>query len=319
MTHIEEIAVKGIKCAAAICIKRTIYICLLAADTRMVVSLLTRILNEQDIVKQGQKAISHHNALLIISCNLLQDLPLGVVCRKDASVLEVCALRLLGIVSEDTPENPVTCQRCGPFALIHIKAVRCKFFSRIWKCRIEISEKPVNSIYRNFPDTEKSKNMIDTECIEVLRHLCQTGLPPGVTVLGHLLPIICRESPVLSEIREGIRWCSSLRIHMEQLRMHPGVNTCAAYADRKVTFEYHAIFVGISAHLRQLGIKMILNETPEVHLLLVIGAEGLDHRSVIFGICLPLSEIRRTVHITKHAESRIREEPAAVLRNEFLI
>ena len=75
---------------------------------------------------------------------------------------------------------------------------------------VEITVKTALRPERNLPDTEESEDMVNTECIKVLRHLCKTSLPPCISVLSHPLPIVCRETPVLSVSRECIRWCTCL-------------------------------------------------------------------------------------------------------------
>ena len=53
--------------------------------------------------------------------------------------------------------------------------------------------------------------------IEVFRHLLEASAPPAVSVMGHTLPVVCRESPVLPHNREIIRRCSCLAVEVEQV------------------------------------------------------------------------------------------------------
>ena len=253
----------------------------------MIMSLLTWILDKEDIIEEGHETFADCCGLRIITDEFVSDFSLRTVLRKKLSVLEIVCLHLFCKISEDAPEHPVVCQRSRPVAVAHIEADSGEFLCRIRHCRIEITDQTMNSIHRNFPYTEEAKNMVDTEGIEILRHLRQTGLPPCEAVLCHSLPVVCREAPVLTEGRECIRRCTCLRIHMEKLRIEPCVHAGTADADRKVSLEDHALFMSVAAYLRELKIKMILDETPEIYILLVLVTERFHLLCVILGIALP--------------------------------
>ena len=75
--------------------------------------------------------------------------------------------------------------------------------------------KPGFLISGDFPDSEESKNMIDSEGIEIFAHFPQALFPPPITILGHLIPIICREPPILAISGESIWRRSCLGIEIE--------------------------------------------------------------------------------------------------------
>lgn len=62
---------------------------------------------------------------------------------------------------------------------------------------------------RDFPDAEEAEDVVDAEGVEVLSHLRQALTPPSIIIFSHLVPIVCRESPVLSVFRELIGRCTS--------------------------------------------------------------------------------------------------------------
>ena len=95
-------------------------------------------------------------------------------------------------------------------------------------------------IHRNLPDAEETENMVDAVSVEVFRHLAETCFPPCEAVAVHLFPVVCRETPVLTEDREVIRRCACLAVHVEELGIDPGVDACARYADWNVAFEGYA-------------------------------------------------------------------------------
>ena len=92
----------------------------------------------------------------------------------------------------------------------------------------------MQSLHRNLPNTEEAKDMVDAICIEVFSHLLEAVFPPLEAIFIHFLPIVGRESPVLTLNREVIRWRTGLAVHIEELRRNPGINACAANADRNV-------------------------------------------------------------------------------------
>ena len=106
---------------------------------------------------------------------------------------------------------------------------------------------------------------------------------------------------------------------MEELRIEPCVNAGAADTDRKVTLEDHATRVGILAYLRELKVKVILNEAPEVDLCLVLLAECCNLLLVIFCISFPLREVRSAVKVTEDAECSVWEKPVSIVLDKCLI
>lgn len=72
---------------------------------------------------------------------------------------------------------------------------------------------------RYLPDAEEAQDMVDAVGIEIARHHLQAALPPGVAVLGHCLPVVGWEAPVLSFCGEVIGWGADLHIKVEQIGM----------------------------------------------------------------------------------------------------
>ena len=133
--------------------------------------------------------------------------------------------------------------------IVHIESLALKLMGRERKCRIEISVQTTLCPHRDLPYTEEAEDMVDTECIKIFSHLCKTRLPPCEAVLRHLLPVVGRESPVLSVSRECIRRCTCLRIHMEEFRIKPCIHAGTADSDRKVSLEDHTLRMCIGTHL----------------------------------------------------------------------
>ena len=58
--------------------------------------------------------------------------------------------------------------------ILNIESLILKFICREWKCRVEVTVQTALCPDRNLPDTEESEDMVDTECVEILRHLRKT-------------------------------------------------------------------------------------------------------------------------------------------------
>ena len=163
--------------------------------------------------------------------------------------------------------------------------------------------------YGNLPDAEETQHVIYTIGIEILRHLAEAAHPPRAVVLEHLVPVVGGEAPVLSVVREGIGWCSSLSVEVEVTRLYPGLHTIATDADGDITLQYHLILTCILVGSTHLLVEDILDEIPEV-----------EHLSISLRQALgPLREGGGTVFISIEAEAGIGLQPLAVVIDELLI
>ena len=75
---------------------------------------------------------------------------------------------------------------------------------------------------------------------------------------------------------------------MEELRIKPCINACAADTDRKVALEDNTLRMSICTYFRELSIKMILHEAPEIDFLSMLLAERSDLLLAVLCISLPL-------------------------------
>ena len=136
--------------------------------------------------------------------------------------------------------------------------------------------------------------------IEILCHLTETISPPRVAVLAHLLPIIYRETPILSCNREIIRWCAGARIHNEEVWRYPRINTTTAHADRYIPFECYTLTMGKVNSLVQLSIEMVLQESVKVNLFTVLLLKSLATFYIVRSIFAPGCEICRVVKVSQY-------------------
>ena len=139
------------------------------------------------------------------------------------------------------------------------------FIRSIRQCRVECTQQSMNSILRNLPNAEESQNMVDTIQVKIFRHFTHTVFPPLESVLLHFFPIICRESPILSQHRKIIRWCTCLTIHIEQIRIYPCICTGTTYANWNITLQNNIMFMCIVSCITKLFVQMILNKIIDIY------------------------------------------------------
>ena len=161
--------------------------------------------------------------------------------------------------------------------------------------------------------------MVDTEGVEILAHLAHARFPPGEIVFRHFFPVVGRETPVLAEGGESIRRCARLGIQVVEGGIGPRIHAGAADADWQVSFQGHAVGMGIGHRVFELDVEVELDEAVEVDFFLM-GSGIVGHfLGAVFGHLAPLAEVRRAGLIPQAAEDRIRQQPAFVGLIEGLV
>ena len=67
----------------------------------------------------------------------------------------------------------------------------------------------------NFPNPEKAKHVVYAVSVEVLCHYGKSFFPPVKVVFSHFIPIISRETPVLTIFGEVIGWGAGRHVTVE--------------------------------------------------------------------------------------------------------
>lgn len=100
-----------------------------------------------------------------------------------------------------------------------------KPFPSDWHGWIESTQSSVtlDAITRDFPDSEPTENVINSEGVKESAHVLETLLPPFVVVVGHKFPVISWEAPVLTSSRECVWWSTSGGFHVEEGGTFPGI------------------------------------------------------------------------------------------------
>ena len=102
----------------------------------------------------------------------------SIVPRLNKSILYIVCL-----VTEQTLQYPISYERIEEEILLPFKSVLLNLLSCHAERRLELSEKSVNAMDRNLPDTEETKHMVDSIGIEILCHIRETTNPPLAVVL----------------------------------------------------------------------------------------------------------------------------------------
>ena len=116
--------------------------------------------------------------------------------------------------------------------------------------------------------------MVDAVGIEIARHDLQATLPPSVVVLGHRLPIVGWETPILSFGGKIIGRCAHLHIEVEQFGMRFHVHAFGIHADGNVALQQQTLVVQGFDCLAQLFVAVVLQKKVDFRAVAVaLGAE----------------------------------------------
>ena len=110
--------------------------------------------------------------------------------------------------------------------------------------------------------------------VEIAAHLAQARLPPGEVVLGHLLPVVGREAPVLSVGAEEIGRGAGGGVEVEQFRMPVGLGAVGAHPDGQVALQGNALGACIVHFRAELPVQVVLH--PDIVFRLQLVAPGAE-------------------------------------------
>ena len=177
----------------------------------------------------------------------------------------------------------------------------------------------MHRVKRYLPDPEEPEYMINAVSVEIFRHFAETVLPPCKTVPRHAVPVIGRESPVLSQHGKIIGRSSGRRIHIEKFGSLPGIDTFSAYTDRDIPLEHYTVGMGILPRLMELTVQMELYKIVVVHLHATRGGKIFDTVGGINRHLFPFPMVGCMELIPQHTPCGIRFEPIFVSSHEIAI
>ena len=229
------------------------------------------VADEEHIAHQSIQTVSYpHIVHAVFTFEDGLNLALRVVFRFQGEdvvvfVVEVFLHHLVGMDAEHTVYDPTGNERSGEQFLLEVQAIAFNFLSRHSERRGELSEQSVNTGGRYSPYTEETEHVVNAVGIKVFRHVLESSYPPFTSVIYHPLPVVGRESPVLSVYGESVRWSARLRVEVEVLRLMPYVTSVAVHSDRNVALENHTTRHGILMSRTHLSVEHKLHIIVERH------------------------------------------------------
>ena len=242
--------------------------------TRMVHLWLAGILKEEHIAYEPAETIADPKAVLVaLALKSLVHLPLGVVIGLQ--VIEAIALGYQEMLfdirhmkAEDALEHPVVDEGLRKQFLPEGQTEILYLALCHRQRRGEMAQQSEDGLLRNLPDAEEAQHMVYADGIEVLFHPAQTLSEPSgkwKKGSGRSLPIIGRESPILSVLRETVWRRTGRSVETEELWMQGCLHTIAIDTNRHIALQYHAILPGIVGSGFQLKVKVVLGEVDDVY------------------------------------------------------
>ena len=113
-------------------------------------------------------------------------------------VVQIFANDLLGVYAEHAVYHPAGDERLCEQFLLEMQSVALNLLACHGDSRGELSEQSVDARCRDGPDTEEAQHVVYAVGIKEFRHVLESAYPPLASVVNHPLPVVCRESPVLS-------------------------------------------------------------------------------------------------------------------------
>ena len=120
------------------------------------------------------------------------------------------------------------------------------FVNMYWNCWNKIAHYAFNCMCRNTPDSEKTKDMINSKSIEIITHLSKSLLPPSKSIFLHFLPIVSWKTPVLAFNCKCIWRCSCLQIHIIQRCILPCIRPISINTNGNISLYNYSFIVAIS-------------------------------------------------------------------------
>ena len=240
-------------------------------------SWVLAVANEEHVADQGIQAITQPDFLLF--CHISKEslhLALGIYLRLHLiafliQAVEILLLHFVGTLMEHTVQYPVGNERTEESVLLEVQAVALNLLTGHAEGWGKLSEQTMHAIHRDFPDAEEAEHMVDAIGIKELRHILEAAGPPLATVLQHLIPVVGRESPILTIHREVIWWSTRLTVQIEVLRLHPDIAAVTMYTDRNIALQDNPLRLGMFVRLLHLPVQNELHKVEELHVLVCLG------------------------------------------------
>ena len=290
--------------------KRLVHKIVLNGDARMELRGIFAVANEKHIAYQGIQSIAQPAVgFLVLTLKGLFNLTLRVVLGTqfpDVVVqwLQIGSLHMGSVLAKHAVDNPIADKRTGKRLFVERQSVGLYFLATHAQRGRKLTQQAIYTRHGNFPNAEETQYVVDAIGIKELRHVLETTHPPGAIVAQHLVPVVCWEAPILTFNREIVGWCTRLSVKVKVMWFGPHVTTMAVHANGDVAFQYHTLGASMFVGMAHLGVKQILNEVMEGHLLISLGCRRREWLafglvpSIMIG---PLGEVGSAVEVAKVA------------------
>jgi len=220
---VKEVVVEAVERKLGIIVQGLVRIVELGRNPWMVGIFFPRLRNKEHVGCKIQQAVAQDTVFFGVfqgtemKCNL----PLGgksllqMVTSGVFSRIQVFFSDKVCLIPEYSEQNIICNIRHYHPVLVKDKTPLTNLLCRHWHGGIKITHQTLCLLFWNGPYPEEAKNMVNTVGIKVTCHISKPVLPPGISVLFHDFPVICRKAPVLALHRKFIGRSASLCIHME--------------------------------------------------------------------------------------------------------
>ena len=241
MATIVEVVIESVEALLVVVAERSIGKGEMCRDARMIEIIALAVAHEQHVLDELVQSVAQCNiGSGVLACKSSLHLTLGVVfgTHSEGAVfgngLQILFGYIQGTFAEDALQHPLVDDRTCMSLLIKLKSVAAYLCLGHWQSRRELSEQSMYAVYRNVPYTEESEHVVDAISIEILSHIAESAHPPLTSVGKHTVPVVCRESPVLSVGSESVWWCTCLSVKIEVVRFEPHIASCTVNTDWNV-------------------------------------------------------------------------------------
>ena len=279
MATIIEVVIESVEALLVVVAECSIGEGEMCRDARMIEIVALAVAHEQHILDELVQSVAQcriGSRVLTGKCSLHLTLRVVFGTHAEGAVfsngLQIFFGYIQGTFAEDTLQHPLVDERTCMSFLVKLKSVAAYLCLGHGQSRRELSEQSMYAVHRNVPYTEETEHVVDAVSIEILGHIAESAHPPLTSVGKHTVPVVCRESPVLSVDRECVWRSTCLSVKVEVVRFEPHVASCTVYTDRDVALEYHATGHGMLVCGAHLLVEHELQIVEEGEFLVCLGA-----------------------------------------------
>ena len=178
----------------------------MAFNAGVVVIALQGVFDEEDVLKQGEQSLADlvfvGTATVFAVKEIIDSALSGEFGAEVPNVVvrmrEEGAAHPVSTFAEQTIEQGIIDKWPRQEVAIERKSCIFDLAHSIGHGRHKAPEESADTMGGNFPNAEKSQDVVDAIGREMFGHLDISALPPRITVSGHGLPVVRGKAPILS-------------------------------------------------------------------------------------------------------------------------